>query len=119
MTKPIKAAMLSALVFPGAGHFFLKKYIPGTVLAVIALVSLYLIIAGAVERALEITDKIQRGEVQLDIAAITELVSNQSAGTDFELLNFAGTVLIISWLIGIADSYRVGRGQAKIDEGDS
>ncbi len=113
MTKPIKAVMLSAFVFPGAGHFFLKKYVPGIVLAGIALVSLYFIISKTVERAREIADKILLGEVQLDIAAITELVSRQPAGTDTELINLAWIVLIISWLIGIADSYRVGRSQAK------
>jgi hypothetical protein len=116
MTKPIKAVMLSAFVFPGAGHFFLKKYIPGTLLAGIALVSLYFIISGAVERAQEIADKILLGEVQLDVATIAELVSRQPAGTDAEFLNLAGTVLIISWLIGIADSYRVGRSQAKNED---
>ena len=119
MSKPIKAVMLSAFVFPGAGHFFLKKYLPGTLLAGTALVSLYIIISGAVERAQEIADKILLGEVQLDVATIAELVSRQPAGTDAEFLNLAGTVLIISWLIGIADSYRVGRGQAKIDVRDS
>ena len=111
MTKPIKAVMLSALVFPGAGHLFLKKYVSGIVFAGITVVSLYFIISRTVERALEIVDKIQRGEVQLDIAAITELVSKQPA--DANLLNLTWTVLIIAWVIGIGDSYRVGRGQAK------
>ena len=119
MSKPINAVVLSALVFPGAGHFFLKKYIPGTLLAGIALVSLYFIISEAVERAQEIADKILLGEVQLDVATIAELVSRQPAGADAEFLNLAWTVLIISWLIGIADTYRVGRGQAKIDVRDS
>ncbi|MFA9420002.1 MAG: hypothetical protein ACERLB_07605 [Gammaproteobacteria bacterium] len=117
MTKPIKAVMLSALVFPGAGHLFLKKYVSGTVFAGITVASLYFIISRTVERALEIVDKIQRGEVQLDIAAITELVSKQPA--DANLLNFTWTVLIIAWVIAIGDSYRVGRGQAKNDVIDS
>ena len=117
MTKPIKAVMLSALVFPGAGHLFLKKYVSGTVFAGITVASLYFIISRTVERALEIVDKIQRGEVQLDIAAITELVSKQPA--DANLLNFTWTVLIIAWVIAIGDSYRVGRGQAKKDVIDS
>ena len=117
MTKPIKAVMLSALVFPGAGHLFLKKYVSGTVFAGITVASLYFIISRTVERALEIVDKIQRGEVQLDIAAITELVSKQPA--DASLLNFTWTVLIIAWAIAIGDSYRVGRGQAKNDVIDS
>lgn len=109
MGKTMKAALLSALVFPGAGHFFLKKHITGTVLAGAALASLYLVISKMVERALQIAEKIQSGEVQLDVAAITELISKQPTGTDAQLLNIAWTVLILSWLIGIVDSYRVGR----------
>jgi hypothetical protein len=109
MSKAIKAALLSAFVFPGTGHFFLKKHIIGTLLAGAALASLYLVFSRMVERALQIGEKIQRGEVQLDVAAITELISKQPTGTDAQLLNVAWTVLIISWLIGIVDSYRVGR----------
>ena len=113
MNKAAKAALLSALLFPGAGHFFLKKYVAGVVLATTSLAALYLLIAKAVEKALLISEKIQSGEVQLDVAAITELVARQATGAEAQLLNIATAVLIISWLIGIVDSYRVGYGQEK------
>ena len=114
MNKPVKAALLSALVFPGVGHFFLKKYIAGGVLAGTALVALYVLVSAAVERAVQITDKIQRGEVQLDVAAldfasIAELVSSQPAGPEDQLLNIATAALLVCWLVGIVDSWRVGR----------
>ena len=51
--------------------------------------------------------------MQPDIATITELVTKQSSETDATLLNVASAVLIISFLIGIADSYRVGLAQDK------
>ena len=109
----MKAALLSAFVFPGVGHFLLKKYIPGAVLAGTAFAGLYFLIAKTVERALQIAEKIQSGEVQLDAATITELVSKQATGTEAQLLNIAAAVLFVSWLIGIVDSYRVGRAQDK------
>lgn len=84
-------------------------------MAASAFVSLYIIVSKMVETALQIADKIQRGEVQPDVAAITELLSKQPTGTSAELLNFAGIVLILSWIIGIADAYRVGRIQGKDD----
>ena len=113
MNKPMKAALLSAFVFPGVGHFLLKKYIPGAVLAGTAFAGLYFLIAKTVERALQIAEKIQSGEIQLDSATITELVSKQATGTEVHPLNIAAAVLFISWLIGIIDSYRVGRAQDK------
>ncbi len=113
MNKPMKAALLSAFIFPSVGHFHLKKYIPGAVLAGTAFAGLYFLIAKTVERALQMTEKIQSGEVQIDVATITELVSKQSTGIEAQLLNIATAVLIISWLIGIVDSYGVGRAKDK------
>jgi hypothetical protein len=78
-----------------------------------ALLSLYVVTYRVAERALEIADKIKVGEVQLDVTAIAELISKQPAGTDTHLLSIAWIVLIISWFIGIADAYRLGRMQGK------
>ncbi len=114
MKKSMKAALLSAFVFPGAGHFFLKKHITGAILAGATFASLYFLVSRMVERALQITEKIQRGDIQLDIAAITELVSKPTS-TETLLLNITSAILIVFWIIGIADSYRIGHTQDKGD----
>jgi len=113
MNKPMKAALLSAFVFPGAGHFLLKKHIHGAILAGTAVAVLYFLTTKTVEKALQITEKIQSGEVLLDATTIMELVSKQATGTEAQLINIATAALFISWLIGIVDSYRVGRIQDK------
>jgi len=105
----MKAALLSAFIFPGAGHFFLKKYIRAALLACTASLMLYWIITAAVERALDIVEQIQRGEVAADVATIAELVSRQSMGADAQFLNIATAVLLVAWLAGIVDSHRLGR----------
>jgi hypothetical protein len=117
MKKSTKAALLSACIFPGVGHIFLKKHIPGVVLIGASFVAVYYLVSKTVEKALQIAENIQSGDVQLDIAAITELVSKQSTGTDAQLINIATTTLIIFWLIGIIDSYRLGRVGENKDEG--
>ena len=68
-----------------------------------------------VERAWEIAEKIQSGAVQLDATTVAELVSQQSAGTDSQIVNIAALAIIICWIIGIIDSYRVGRVRDKMD----
>lgn len=113
MTKSMKAALLSALVFPGAGHFFLKRHIRGIILTSTTIASLYFLIAGVVEKALHIVDKIQRGEVQPDVAAITDLVTAQPTGSEMHVITIASYVLMIAWVIGIVDAYRIGLIQAK------
>lgn len=66
-----------------------------------------------VERSLQIVEKIQSGDVQLDVTAITESESRQPTGTEAQLLNITTAVIIICWIIGIIDSYRVGCVQDK------
>ena len=111
MNRSTKAVLLSALVFPGAGHLLLKKFILGFVLAGAAFVGLYFLIAGALANAWQIAEKIQSGEVPPDVGIIMELASQQATGAAAQPLNIALAVLCVSWLIGIADSYRVGRAQ--------
>jgi len=113
----MKAALLSAFVFPGLGHFYLKQLARGALLAGTALASLVLIISSAVDTALQLSDEILRGEIQPDVAAITEALSRQPADTGALALNIAYTVLIIAWLIGIVDSYRAGRAAGKVRNG--
>lgn len=115
MNKSGKAVLYSALVFPGAGHLFLKRRISAAVLACAAFAAFYLIIANMLQRAREIADKIVSGEIGLDVTAITELLSRQAANSDSQLLDVAWAGLIICWLIAIVDSYRCGRAQDKID----
>jgi hypothetical protein len=109
MKKSMKAPLLSAFVFPGAGHFFLRKYVPGIILSGTEFSALYIIITKTVARALQIVEKIQSSEVQPDAATIAELVSKQPMGTEGQVLNIATVILIFIWLIGIVDSYRTGR----------
>ena len=113
MNKSTKATLLSALIFPGAGHIFLKRYILGAVLSGCAISALYVLISNTVQIAQQITEKIQNGEVGLDVTAITAMIEKQPPGTEAQQINIATIVLLVSWLVGVVDSYRVGRIQDK------
>jgi hypothetical protein len=115
MKRSTKAALLSGLVFPGIGHIYLKLYVHGTILLVGAASAIYFILYVAVNTALEVVEKIQSGGIPLTAEAITELVSQQSSGSE-ESTNIATIALLICWVIGIADSYRQGRAQEKVEE---
>ena len=111
MKKSVKAALLSALVFPGAGHIFLKKYIPGVLLMGASICGIYYITSKVVEQAMQITGKILSDGTQMDALAIAELVSRQPIAAEAYLLNIASALIFICWVIGIVDAYRVGRVQ--------
>ena len=108
MKKSTKAVLLSAFLFPGVGHIYLKKYISGVVLVGASIAAISYLVSKAVERAFQIAEKIQAGGVPLDVEAITEMISRHSSGADLQLLNIATYALVICWLVGIVDSFRVG-----------
>ena len=114
MKKSIKSALLSALVFPGAGHFFLKKFLRGTVLMVLSLAGLAFIVVKTVEKALAIVDKLQSGQVPPEAQALTALRAKASPGPDALFLDIATYGITLCWLIGIIDSYRIGNRQDRL-----
>jgi TM2 domain-containing membrane protein YozV len=118
MKKSTKATLISALVIPGAGHIYLKKYIPGVALIGISCAGIYYLLSKAIEQSMQIVDQIQSGAVQPDMAAITDLVSKQSSGTQAEILNIITIIITICWLGGIIDAYRLGRAKDKIESDD-
>ena len=113
MKKATKAALLSAFVFPGAGHLHLKKYIRGVLFAISSFAAIYYLVLTIIETALQIVGKIQNGDIQPDISAISQLLLERSGGNESELLNIATAVLIVCWIISVIDSYRIGRKQDK------
>jgi hypothetical protein len=116
MRQSTKAVLLSTLVFPGAGHIFLRKYILGAILAITSFSAAYYLVIKAVERTSELVQRIQSGSVPADFAAITEFVSKQPTGAEDQLLNIAVITLFFCWIIAIIDSYRAGRVRDIADE---
>ena len=112
MRQSTKAALLSGLVFPGMGHLYLRQYVRGVLFAGAAGVLLYFIVSVALSTAFDVMGKIQSGNVPLDVESISELVVKQSHESE-ESTNTATMVLIALWVMGIADSYRVGRAREK------
>ena len=108
MTKSIKAALLSGLVFPGLGHIVLKQYLRGSILMLFSLIALAAIVTMATRRALEIVDSINNGQVPVELGALSELASHSMSNTDNSIANVSLIVFGLCWLIGIIDSYRLG-----------
>jgi len=108
MNRSIKAALISGLVFPGLGHVYLKKYVTGAILLFVAGASAYSVSATAINTAISVAKEIEAGEVSINEDAIGRLIEQKSQGTA-TITNLSLVVLTISWVVGIVDSYRVGR----------
>ena len=116
MKKSIKAALFSALVFPGVGHFSLGRYPRGLVFFLPALLSLLYLLRNALDRAYTIADQIQQGTIPLDAEVITNLITAPPTDSVMLLLNIATWTIILSWLIALVDAFLLGK---KIDQAES
>ena len=109
MNKSLKGALLSGLVLPGLGQIALKHYRRGAVMMIAALISAFVIIMKAVQRALAILENIDLESGAISMSTIADAVSQ--ARTQSESLTFIlfPLVLIFCWIISIVDAYRIGR----------
>jgi hypothetical protein len=108
MMRAFKASLLSAFIFPGSGHLFLKKYFQGIFLTGFAVASLYFLLSGAIEIAQGILLKVQSGEIPLDLTKIAEAILNQPADKT-KIIKACTYLFAFLWVFGIIDSFRLGR----------
>ena len=109
MRQSLKAALFSALLFPGSGHFLLRKHIRGALLAGISIACILLLIVTAVDIAQQVSDEMLSGRIPLDPARITDEVSKRIADSGSLRASLSTYLLLACWLVGIVDSWRVGR----------
>ncbi|WP_166425641.1 hypothetical protein [Paraglaciecola sp. 20A4] len=112
MRASIKAALLTGLVYPGAGHLYLKKSAIGISFLCAFSVPLYLIISEIMTKTMGIVEQIGNGEIPLDVTAISASLSSVTAMNPHEL-NIKIYALITIWLIAIVDSFRIGNKAAQ------
>lgn len=111
MRRSTKAVLLSALIFPGAGHFFLKYYFRGAALIGLSMSGVTFILVDTVEKSFGIIDKLQSGQAQLAPEAVAKMLEQQATGSGSLAVNLATYGVLLCWVIGIVDSYRIGKNQ--------
>lgn len=109
MSKTATAVLLSALVLPGAGHLYLKHSRRGMVLIAISLVCLWFIVDGVMRQVSLVLGQLDVEGGALDASRISELAAQASNGPENSAAAVATLVLIVCWLIGMADAYRIGK----------
>lgn len=111
MSRPITAALLSALVFPGAGQFYLGRRARACLFAVpVALGAIYFV-RQMLARVMPMVDQITAGTLALDPAAIAARMEQDGGST---ALNVAATVMVLLWVASIIDAWWCGRTEVGI-----
>jgi hypothetical protein len=106
MNRSVKAALISALVFPGAGHLYLKRGARACLFLVPTLVSVVVFLNDAMEQATEIAGQIMAGTMSADPVAMAARLEQQGGST---LATVAATVIIACWIGATVDAYLLGR----------
>jgi hypothetical protein len=107
MKTPLKAALVSAFVFPGVGHIMLKKYLSGCALLASFAIALYVYLNDIIDKVQQVLTQVQSGSIPLTVDAITSALATVSTGLTMQTLNNISYLLLLIWLLSIADAYRV------------
>ncbi len=117
MSKTRKSVLLSALVFPGAGQYYLKKYRAAGLLIITSLASVYVIVAEAVKQARIILKELESSGYAISPERITELATQATNNASTTATSIAWTLVIICWVVGVIDAYRSGKQADKKQSG--
>ena len=109
MKNSVKGALLSGLVYPGLGQVNLKYYKSGIALILITSVSIVLIIVKAVQQAFIILQTIEMEGGVITMSAILNTATQASSTSSGFMFKIAFLVIILCWIIGFVDAYRIGK----------
>jgi hypothetical protein len=109
MNNSLKGALLSGLIFPGLGQIVFKHYKRGMYLILTVSVSMMVIVVKAVRHGLAILEKIRVEGGVIDLETITEVATKATSATDSLIFNAAFLLIIICWIFGIVDAYKIGK----------
>jgi hypothetical protein len=108
MQKSAQAALYSALIFPGAGLYWLKRYWQAALFILPALAITAYMLRETLACADQLRDKISAGALPMDIMSIA-LEAVRATEQLTTRLDGAIWALIVCWLLSIGASYWAGR----------
>ena len=107
MKKNNKAALLSMLVFPGAGQLLLKRYFSACVFFTITLTLSYQLLSALFSNAMQIVANIEQATPSLGMSAMNDLIATASTHNELISTGNISIILALTWLIAILDCLRV------------
>jgi len=114
MNQSVKAALLSALIFPGVGQISVGRKKRGWFIIGVNVVLLYFIISEIMQKAYAVVAEMQRSGSALDIESISNASAKLSGFSDNTSLNILLTLIIVGWVISVIDAYRLGKNNSDI-----
>lgn len=107
----MSAALVSGLVFPGAGYWVVKRPLRAVVGVAVAGGCLLFVTMSLMQPINSLLEKAMMGEMPLDVVSVTAQVNATLAGSEATSRGAATYFFLVSWLFSIVDGYRIGRAQ--------
>ncbi|MES2757308.1 MAG: hypothetical protein V4693_08025 [Pseudomonadota bacterium] len=107
MSRPVIAALISALVFPGAGHLYLKRGRRALLFLLPTLAAVAIFLGQAFAQATEIAAQVMAGTVAPDPVAIAARL--EQGGGASSLGTVAAVAMLVCWIGAIVDAYLLAR----------
>lgn len=107
MSRSTNALLLSVLVFPGAGHLYLKRRGRAMLFIVPSLAAVGYFTLDAIRRAGDMADQIMSGSLGTDPVAIAARL--EQAGPTSLMVNLAIYVMLACWIAAAVDAWLLGR----------
>jgi len=101
--------MLSALIIPGAGHWYLGKRWQAVALMLASFAALSVLVSNAITQASLLADRILSGEIQPEMSALMNLLAEQQHASTSNSMTFATVAVALIWLTGIVGAWISGR----------
>ena len=109
MKKELKAVLLSAIVYPGAGHFSLKKHLIGCIFAGVFTLLLFMTLGDILAIAQCSANEILAGKIPMTASGILQAARNPS-GECAQLGEYKYLpLMVVIWLLSMVDAYRLGK----------
>lgn len=109
MNNSIKAALLSALIFPGVGQISVGNKKRGWGIIGVNVMLVFLIIREVMQKAYTVIAEMQKSGSSVNIESASNATSKLAGFSENVFLNILLILLIILWICSVFDAYRAGK----------
>ena len=109
MNPAIKAALFSALLFPGWGQIYLKKYKRGILIILPVVAGILFLTWAIVQVAVTVLKAAPLKKETVDFSAVVNLTSSSIKALDFYYFLFIFLLIFFFWVFSIVDAYLLGK----------
>ena len=107
MNPIFTALLLSLLVFPGTGHFYLKHRKSGAILVIASLVALVALVVEIFRIVRNLMEAFATGTLAADQMHLDAILQGELAGSGSGILSLSVFMLLTCWIASIVDILRI------------